>query len=282
MAAELLHGTDYVRAMVGLHEMARLADEWPDGRQACVDEICAHLRRPARSWSAADRVLRRQAVALLAARLRPQAKISWQGCDLDLQGAVLDGCSFVGARFSAGRVDFGGAEFSGDPVYFTDVEFAGAVVSFVGARFASRVEFTGAVFGGGVVDFGGAKFADGTTDLSFTIFRRGIVEFTGAVFGGARVDFFGARFCGAQVVFQQARFAAGAVRFTGVRLSGGRLSFRGMSLTACAVDFANASHTGGVVVFSPGPISDALPSAGRSWRRRSRAQAGTTKSQNAP
>lgn len=261
----MLAAADPPQALRGLHALAALADAWPSRRQACVNALCAQLRSPSRRSPEAGLLVRRHVVNVIAARLRDGARVSWQGCDLDLRGAVLDGCGFVKVRFSAGRADFGGAIFSGDPVYFTDAHFDGALVSFAGARFATRVEFAGARFTGGVVDFAGATFASGTTDLSLTLFRRGIVEFTGAVFAGARVDFFGARFTGAQVGFQHARVAAGSVRFAHVLLARGRVSFRGIRLSGGTVDITGLTHTGGVVVLPLRPRTE-LPRPARGRR----------------
>lgn len=48
-----------------------------------------------------------------------ETRRSWQGCDLDLTGVVIDGSmDFSGAEFSGGMVEFGDATFSGGAVFF--------------------------------------------------------------------------------------------------------------------------------------------------------------------
>lgn len=45
-AADLIgHGRASVR-LAGLYAMARLADDWPEQRQQCIDVLCAYLRVP--------------------------------------------------------------------------------------------------------------------------------------------------------------------------------------------------------------------------------------------
>lgn len=44
-AGQLGHDNAAVR-LAGVYAMARLADDWPDQRQTCVDVLCAYLRMP--------------------------------------------------------------------------------------------------------------------------------------------------------------------------------------------------------------------------------------------
>lgn len=53
--------------------------------------------------------------------------------------------SFIGARFSGGRISFSGARFSGGTVYFVGGQFSGRMVDFDHAEFSGgRVDFSGA------------------------------------------------------------------------------------------------------------------------------------------
>ncbi|MGW4641622.1 hypothetical protein ACWEN6_24080 [Sphaerisporangium sp. NPDC004334] len=44
-AGQLGHEVPAVR-LAGVHAMAALADDWADGRQMCIDVLCAYLRMP--------------------------------------------------------------------------------------------------------------------------------------------------------------------------------------------------------------------------------------------
>lgn len=60
---------------------------------------------------------------------------SWQGCDLDLSGVIIDGnMNFEDASFSSSRVSFDRAVFSGDELSFVGVTFSDGVVWFGTAR----------------------------------------------------------------------------------------------------------------------------------------------------
>ncbi len=153
--------------LAGVHALAALADDWPGGRQMCIDVLCAYLRMPPEpepgaehdpaghgTWRAMSEV-RATILRLIATHLRESAPISWSGTDLDFTGVVFDnGADFTDAIFSGGNVRFDRAEFSGGDVWFEGAEFSGGLVWFGGAKFSDGdVWFTGAIFSGGDVDF---------------------------------------------------------------------------------------------------------------------------------
>src|ERR1019366_2932970 len=85
----------------------------------------------------------------IAAHLRGDAALSWQGLNFDFTGVVFDGGSFSDAKFSGGGVNFTDAEFSGSTINFENAKFSGGGVFFTGAEFSgSRVRFTRATLSG--------------------------------------------------------------------------------------------------------------------------------------
>ncbi|MFD9052676.1 hypothetical protein [Streptomyces zaomyceticus] len=84
-----------------------------------------------------------------------ETRRSWQGCDLDLTGVVINGSmDFSGAEFSGGMVEFGDATFSGGAVFFGRMVFSSSPVTFSHAVFADSLVFFGnSVYSGGTVDF---------------------------------------------------------------------------------------------------------------------------------
>jgi hypothetical protein len=73
--------------LAGVHALAGLADDWKDNRQPCIDVLCGYLRMPyghepadrARLAFRADREVRHTVIRVIAAHLRDDAAVSWQG-----------------------------------------------------------------------------------------------------------------------------------------------------------------------------------------------------------
>ena len=280
IAAQLGDQNPAVR-LAGVHAMAGLADDWQENRQTCVAVLCAYLRMPYDPEPEDDsppadllafqgnREVRHTAVRVIAAHLRPAAKVSWQGLDLDFTGVTFDGAiaDFSGAVFY-GSAAFSGAQFSGAKVDFTDAVFSSGVVNFTGAQFSGgSVDFTGAQFSGGSVDFTGAQFSGGRVDFTRAQFYRGTVYYTDAQFSGGIVAFGDAWFSGGSTYFAGAQFSGGTVSFTGAEFSsgtgdftravfsGGTVSFTGAEFSGATVSFAYAEFSGGTVDFTGAEFS---------------------------
>ena len=102
--------------------MAGLADDWDFSKanqQTCVDVLCAYLRMPYEPDPGKDspellafqssREVRHTVIRVIAAHLKKDAAVSWQGRSFDFNGVVFDGGDFRGAEFSGGTVDFSDA-----------------------------------------------------------------------------------------------------------------------------------------------------------------------------
>jgi uncharacterized protein YjbI with pentapeptide repeats len=218
--------------LAGVHALAGLADDWPAGRQTCVDVLCAYLRMPYTGATpqnadvetgnkaedhaelrrvGEERQIRQTVLGLIGVHLRVEAVVSWTGLDFDFTGSVFDGGDLGGSWFTGGRVSFQDVTFLGPRFSFQDGMFSGGTVLFDGAHFASGgiyfggarfcgadVYFSGANFDGSAVSFVGASFTGGHLHLN-AAFRTGSVTFDLAEFRGTQVTFEGARFSGATV-----------------------------------------------------------------------------------
>lgn len=134
--------------LAGVYAMADLADDWRDGRQRCIDELCAYLRTPYEpppevGPPAAEQLtfggrheIHHTIISIITAHLRDDARVSWRGHDFDFTGVRFDGGDFSGARFSGGTIDFQDATFSGAAIDFTGTTFSGATVDFTDATFS--------------------------------------------------------------------------------------------------------------------------------------------------
>ncbi|MET8044862.1 pentapeptide repeat-containing protein [Micromonospora sp. NPDC005215] len=287
-ASEQLGSEKAAVRLAGVYAMAGLADDWMEGRQTCIDVLCAYLRMPydaPREWAGdgltseedgrsekidqrarsarEEREVRHSAFRLIGRHLRLQADDanSWRGYDYDFTGAVLDGGDFSGATFDGGMVSFREAMFTGGTVSFTGATFSGGRVSFRGAMFiGGTVSFTGATFSGGRVSFGGATFSDGTVTFGEATFSGGRVSFGEAMFSGASVFFGGARYglvkiSGGTLTFGEAMFSGGSVSFAGMTLSGGTVTFSRATFSGGRVSFGMATFGGGDASFAGASLS---------------------------
>ena len=117
--------------------MAQLADDWGlidvAQRQVCIDVLCAYIRKPYAPEKAepGEEQVRLTLISVVRQHLQdPDTLTSWCGAGLDFTGATFNGGeSFVGAKFSGGKVSFDRAEFSSGTVSCDYPQFSGGVVA---------------------------------------------------------------------------------------------------------------------------------------------------------
>jgi uncharacterized protein YjbI with pentapeptide repeats len=239
-ADQLGHEKPAVR-LAGVYAMARLADDWDDQRQVCIDVLCAYLRMPYETDPASEkhregeREVRLTIIRLIRDHLRdPSVPNTWCGRDLDFRNATFDGGDFDGVKFTGGTVIFSRAKFTtGYAVHFSGAEFAGGLVTFDQAEFAGGVVFlSGTKFTGGVVPFDAAEFTGGAVVFSGAEFTGGRLSFVEAEFIGSKIVFYYAKFTGSEVSFDEAKFTGGEISFGEAKFTGGKVSFENAEFTA--------------------------------------------------
>ena len=254
-ADQLGHEKAAVR-LAGVYAMARVADNWDEQRQVCIDVLCAYLRMPYEPDTASEkhregeREVRLTIIRIIRDHLQdPSAPTTWCGRDLDFTNAMFDGGDFTGAKFTGGKVSFDGAKFTGGVVSFDTAEFTGGDVSFAGAEFISgNVSFNHAKFTDGNVLFNCAKFTGG--EVSFEArFNGGSVSFLHAKFISSSVSFGGAKFTGSEVSFLRAEFTGGKVNFSFAEFASGDIFFDSAEFIGGDVFFGTAKYIGGDVSF---------------------------------
>jgi uncharacterized protein YjbI with pentapeptide repeats len=237
--------------LAGVYAMAGLADDWnfsKANQQTCVDVLCAYLRMPYEPDPGKDsreqlafrssREVRHTVIRVIAAHLKKDATVSWQGLNLDFNGVVFDGGDFRGADFSDSLAVFDNAEFSGGTVRFNRAKFSGDRVFFGGAKFSGgTVRFELAEFSGGTVSFRGTELSAGNLDFRRAKFTGSTVNFGNAKFSGGTVDFDCAKFSGGIVNFPNAEFSGGEVNFDCAEFSGGKVDFSEAGDWSCPPTF---------------------------------------------
>jgi hypothetical protein len=180
-ANQLGHDAAAVR-LAGVYAMARLADDWPEQRQTCIDVLCAYIRMPYEidsthpNYRHGESEVRLSIIKTIRNHLRDKDVAKWRGANFSFERAVFDGGDFTGAHFTSGWVSFHGARFLAGTIYFSDAHFTGATVSFAKATFRSDVHFNRANFSSGRVNF---------TDA--VVVAPGKVTFRDAKFAGTEI-----------------------------------------------------------------------------------------------
>ncbi|PTA45386.1 hypothetical protein C8054_14975 [Micromonospora sp. RP3T] len=295
-AAEQLGSDKAAVRLAGVYAMAGLADDWTDGRQTCVDVLCAYLRMPyvppkaptadaepldadagaqdsveGDSVAREEREVRHTVLRSITRHLRLPSEdpTSWQGLDFDFTGAVLDGGDFSGAIFSDGTVSFSGANFCGS-VYFMGAKFTGAHITFSGATFSSgRVYLLESEFIKGHVSFDRAKIRGGEVFLAASDFKGAGVSFDDAHINGGGLYFNLSRFTEGKVTFAGATISDGKVEFKAAKFNGGTVAFDWTVFAGGEVSFRDAVFDGGEVdlrkariVVGADPVFDSWPGEG--------------------
>jgi uncharacterized protein YjbI with pentapeptide repeats len=244
-AAEQLSNLAPSVRRAGITDMANLAEEWPDHRGQCVNELCAYARQTLDGTGEAQ--VRRFLVQTFQEHLRGKRITwtdhphlyepgSWSELRLDLGGATFAHADFEGCVF--GEVDFHDATFT-DRTSFDLTQFLGEKTQFDFARFTAEssfalsrlnsrqtsftgAQFSGTSFSGSVadlnvhLDFTEAQFnADAAFERTHfsgsTSFRRatflGEADFDASKYpDGSLIDFREAQFFG-PATFNNAQFA---------------------------------------------------------------------------
>ncbi|MFE5896908.1 pentapeptide repeat-containing protein [Streptomyces sp. NPDC056488] len=256
----------------GVHALAGLADDAPDAnlRQTCIDVLCAYLRLlhtpdpgaaelEGHHLYLALREVRHTILRLIGDHYRrPEGTHhSWQGCDLDLTGVIIDGrIDFSSARFTRGTLTFSGATFSGGSVDFSSATISGGSVSFSGATFSGgSVDFSSARISGGSVSFGSVTISGGVVFFEHSTISGGSVYFGNSTISGGTLFFGEATFSGGAVFFSGATISGGTLFFRDAAISSGTVSFNSATISSGMLDFGGATFSGGTLFFSSVTIS---------------------------
>ncbi|MFS8202576.1 pentapeptide repeat-containing protein [Streptomyces sp. CWNU-52B] len=254
-AAEQLGHEQAAVRLAGVYALARLADDWQEQRQVCIDVLCAYLRMPYQpdldrpDHKAGEREVRHTIIRVIRDHLQqPDSPGSWSTHAFNFTGALFDGGDFSHSCFR-GTADFGGATFTGGTVHFSWVDLsATSMVNFSGATITGggTINFReAAVHDGSRVYFHRARLDHGTVSFREATFTTGsTVSFRYLTFNGdSTVSFDHAYFSDSTAQFGEATFNGGTVDFTHARFAGGGIDFGGATRDGGTVDFTDAIFT---------------------------------------
>lgn len=229
--------------IAGVYSMAQLADDWDEGRQQCIDVLCAHIRRgrpPADADPQVvhdDRDFRLTIARLITAHLADGAEHGWSDRVFDFTGATFDGEEFKRVTLDGGTMSFVGARFEGAGLDLFEIKVRR-----------------------GLLDFRRADLSGGPLGLELSVLSGGEVDFSEARFGGSRIDL---RRCGiagdAKLYFCRARFDAGEIDFTDARFVGGEADFRDVDRAGTRFELRGSTVVGTRFVLDTATAPDWLP-----------------------
>ncbi|GAB2960401.1 hypothetical protein [Saccharothrix stipae] len=308
-ASELIGSPQAAVRLAGIHAMAALADDWDDHRQTCIDVLCAYLRmpydppatsppppppgnrglglrrpRPTSLRTPAppaaappedpreERQVRHTVIRVIAAHLRPDAPVAWNGRTLDFTGATFDGGNLGGidvgpgtdlvfrdVTISGGHLDLTDVTISGGGVDFRGAAISGGYIGFGGSTISTgEVDFGDSTISGGEIDFGHVTMSGGRVDLGGMTISGGFVHFAGAEISGGEIVLADATVSGGDVNFMTATVSGGYVDFTDAKLSDGEVTFAYATLSGGRVDFLGAEFSGLRVDFEDAKVSDGV------------------------
>ncbi|MFF0874483.1 pentapeptide repeat-containing protein [Micromonospora aurantiaca (nom. illeg.)] len=273
--------------LAGVYAMAGLADDWREGRQTCIDVLCAYMRLPysppgmtvatvsgeandqrvlandADLNSKQEREVRHTVLRLIGDHLRriEGDPFSWSGYEFDFTGAVIDGGNFAGAEFKGGRVSFeratfvlgefslAGATFDTTLASFAGAKFEGAGVSFKAASFTnSELDFESCEVSAGELDFRDIKLNGGRLSLRSSNLTGGTVDFHRAVLEDGELDFSESTIRGAGVHFHRAQFRCDT-RFDRIEVDNGEVTFTQAVFAKALISFSQSKLRAGLVSF---------------------------------
>ncbi|WP_235564994.1 pentapeptide repeat-containing protein [Modestobacter sp. Leaf380] len=253
--------------LAGIYAMAGLADDWHEGRQTCIDVLCAYLRMPfaprgplptfdqpeyrrPRPWemfiggepvagpnvdAAGEAQVRTTVIQVLRDHLVSEDGRSWQGAEFDFTGSVLEDASFDGIIFSDCHVRFDDCLFVGE-CGFSQTTFRRSDVSFLNAVFAGRLGFEYSKFEESDITFYG-DFTEKTD-----------ANFQGASLTSGTLRILGPRKHGGSVSFVEADFSGGVLELNPSMLhDGASIAFSRAKISGTDVRILGGEHKAGSI-----------------------------------
>jgi hypothetical protein len=155
--------------LAGVYAMARLADDWPEQRQTCIDVLCAYLRMPRHQETAqgveeGEKQVRIALLRVIGDHLDAERSINWCDCDFDFSYAELSGISWSEPTFRK-QPNFSNTHFT-EFMAMNKPQFLNGV-DFVFAKFGGLLQIQNAHIPGGDVVLHGAEVRTGVFTTSF-------------------------------------------------------------------------------------------------------------------
>ena len=154
--------------LAGVYAMARLADDWPEHRQSCVDVLCSYLRMPThhetRQEAEGEKHIRITILRLIGDHLDASRPVNWCDCDFDFSYAELPVIEWSEPTFRR-PPEFRRARFA-DSVSMSQPRFEQGI-GLMFTRFEGALEIQRARVSAGDVALDGADIKVGVLSTDF-------------------------------------------------------------------------------------------------------------------
>lgn len=287
-ATEQLGSEQAAVRVAGVYALAGLADDWPAGRQTCVDVLCAYLRMPFQlrlplpEYEAGSEQDKQRFADLRAAledpvagrmaypaseehqvrstilramrdRMNEHADVQWAGLNLDFTGAVFDEASFDGFIFDDCNLEFGDCIFVGETTFSESKSF-GSRLWFTGATFFDRLGFEYAHFEESDVTLISGFGERGYVNFQGFTMRGGEIEITGPNKGQGSVSFVSSTLEGGVInVSVSEMLGESSIAFSRSTILGATINITGGTFSGGNIWFNGVAINGGLIAIRPHP-----------------------------
>jgi hypothetical protein len=240
-AAEQLGNDKAAVRLAGVYALARLADDWPEQRQTCIDVLCAYFRmhKEQDEFPSGEREVRKTIIDILLDKLEPEHTNSWRGYTYSLKDSYFDINLLIPSGPGDDHLDFAGSTFANCRVGIkSSFKEQIGYISFEDSTFkeGTRLEISG-YYADGYIGFDRAKFSDGRFDL------------TSLTLDGAKFSFSSAEFTGAEVFLSGTKLKSGVLDFTRARFESGRIDFNHAKFDRNVATFGYAIYGSAILTF---------------------------------
>lgn len=286
-ATEQLGSDQAAVRVAGVYALAGLADDWPTGRQTCVDVLCAYLRMPFQLRSpfpeyepelqqdkqrfadlrarigepvagrmafpaSEEHQVRSTILRAMRERMTVSSNVQWSGLNLDFTGAVFDEARFNGFIFDECDLQFGDCIFVGETT-FAASQFFGGDLSFTGATFLSRLDFESAMFVDSEITLFGDFGERGYVSFQGSTMLRSELKFLGPKRGRGRISFISSIFDGGKVIAHVSEMGGeSSIAFSRSIVIGATIDIHGGTFGGGSVRFNGVIvEDGGLIAFRP-------------------------------
>ncbi|MFC0504246.1 pentapeptide repeat-containing protein [Micromonospora costi] len=176
----------------GVYSLASLAEDWPAGRQRCIDVLCAYARLPVMPGieNSGEREVRRTVFSVIREHLLEEAAQTWDGYRFDMSGATLDGACFDDIRLERSTLNLSNAKLLEGELSLKGLVVAGGCLDLSHAQLSGgEVALSGLLLDGGKVSFVEAQFSGAALACSHGVIRGGQLSFEGCLIDGSLLNF---------------------------------------------------------------------------------------------
>ncbi|MFG2108829.1 pentapeptide repeat-containing protein [Micromonospora chersina] len=302
-ASELLGSEKAAIRLAGVYAMASLADDWPHGRQTCIDVLCAYIRmpqrltekharygRPAGAGSKPERLetdtdsdvatdyigearynpreerqVRETVTRVIVDHLHEDAPTNWFGHVFDFTGATFEDLDFGGADFTNCQLVFDDCIFYGE-TNFSGSYFYKCKLSFLSAIYAGRMSFEVAHFEDCDINLHGDLTGEGEITFYASKIVSGEIDLT-TPRGVGGLSFIGTEIEGGTISLFNLDFAqdgtSASFGMSRSMLKGGTFRFLGGNFAGGTMYFNGLTVAGGDLIIGSDPTYGPTPEHAR-------------------